>query len=201
MQMGDLASWFEAAGGLGAAVAGVAAWRTARELARIERGRDHIDLTPTFETACSLSDDQRRAKLSLTMAGPAGLESLDSITVIVRDDRIRKPSNLAAGPTAEQVAGQIWGPLQFRRGVDSNSQDGRSSGPYDLPLGESLVLALDATQPPSWASTMTDTDWLDQFEGQPLRVTLRCERAGQRPWIVPCEVSIDKPQAFLGRWT
>jgi hypothetical protein len=68
---------------------------------------------------------------------------------------------LADGPTAKQVAAQIWGPYRFIPGTGPGADPVRSVPGADptgcatptsgLPVGEELPFYLEPTQPPSWS--------------------------------------------------
>jgi hypothetical protein len=137
----------------------------------IERHRWHADLTPQFETTCTATSTGR-AELRVAFAGPPGLDRLDRVVVSIRDDRRGRVPVTAGGPTAEQIAWQVWGPYRFVPGVDGADQDGRGVAPGELVLGDRVRFTLERTLPPPWAG---DTDgWRRQYAGQPVRVTLTC---------------------------
>ena len=57
-------------------------------------------------------------RLTVFLAGPPELGRLDGLTVPIRDDRPGRAedSRIAAGSSREEVAAQVWGPLQVRAG-------------------------------------------------------------------------------------
>jgi hypothetical protein len=154
-----------------------------------ERHRWHTDLTPTFDVTCTTTGGDR-AELRVVLAGPAGLDRLDQVTMSIRDD-IRGRAPVTAGePTAEQITRQVWGPYRFVSGVDGADETGRRVAPVELLLGDWRPFALERTLPPPWSS---DTDgWRRQYANQPLRLTLTCCRQGHQPWTVPREIRIDR---------
>ena len=138
--------------GLVTAVAAVGAWRAARSssqasaaMTAIERRRWHADLTPQFEVRCRVMSGER-AKLGVALVGPAALDRLDQVTVRIRDDVPGRAPVTPSGPTAEEIARQVWGPYRFVPGVDGADQPGRSVAPFGLLLGDWRPLALERTR-------------------------------------------------------
>lgn len=178
------------------AVAAVGAWRAARQssvatetLAGIERDRWHTELTPRFDVRATRVPGGDRATLTVTLTGPPGLDSLDELTVTIRDDdRDHHPKVLVAA-TAEQIDQQVWGPYRFASGVDEADPNGRSVAPVLMLMGNGRLFALERTRAPSWTN---DVFWLGTYGHAPIRLTLTCRRAPHRPWTVPIEVSVDQ---------
>lgn len=185
-----------------AAVAGVGAWvaafrsaRSARQsseaaetLTELEQLRWHRDLTPQFEFACTTRMQGQHGEVVVSLIGPAGLDQLDRITIAIRDDILNREQFTREDRDREETRNQVWGPLRFRPGVDGADQHGRELAPFALPMGEWKQIGLEQTTPPSW-----DTDpqaWRDRYFGTPLRLTLRCERDGHDPWVLPFEVLV-----------
>ncbi|HZD71230.1 MAG TPA: hypothetical protein VFA45_20710 [Actinomycetes bacterium] len=182
---------FVAAGAaVGSLLAARQANRAAATLAMIERHRWHADLTPQFEVTCTATSGDQ-ATLRVAFVGPPGLDRLDRVTVSVRDDiRGRRPV-IAGGPTAEQIARQVWGPYRFVRGVDGADENGRSVAPVELLLGDRRPFALERTLPPPWWGMDVD-GWRKQYADQPVRLTLTGHHQGDEPWTVPREVYVDQ---------
>jgi hypothetical protein len=179
-----------------AAIAAVGAWWAARSssqasaaMTAIERRRWHADLTPQFELVCRVASGER-ATLRVALVGPAGLDRLDRVTVRIRDDIPGRAPVTSGGPTAEEIARQVWGPYRFVPGVDGADQTGRSVAPFGLLLGDWRPLALERTSAPTWSSDATA--WHRQYNDQPVRLTLACVREGDEPWTVPQEVRVDQ---------
>jgi hypothetical protein len=179
-----------------AAIAAVGAWWAARSssqasaaMTAIERRRWHADLTPQFELVCRVASGER-ATLRVALVGPAGLDRLDRVTVRIRDDIPGRAPVTSGGPTAEEIARQVWGPYRFVPGVDGADQAGRSVAPFGLLLGDWRPLALERTPAPTWSSDTTG--WRRQYNDQPVRLTLACVREGDEPWTVPQEVRVDQ---------
>ncbi|MCM4078244.1 hypothetical protein [Paractinoplanes hotanensis] len=117
------------------------------------------------------------------------LDGLDAIDMIVRDDfHERRGSGLGGARTDEEIANHVWGPFRFRPGIDGASSNGRSVATFALPLGEGMKFAMDPQDPPHWSTHATTDSWAKEYEGQPIRLLLRCRKAGFEPWTVPVEV-------------
>lgn len=175
-----------------AAVAGIGSWRAgnrAAALTKIEQERRHAELAPQFKL--ELKDPgMTRTMLTVSLEGPAALDHLDSIELTIRDDMPDRAELTAGhGVSAEEIRRQIWGPLRFVHGVDGGSQDGRTVGPFSLPVGESRPFAVDATVTPHWQRN--PQTWRDQWEGARMRLTLVCRRDGFEPWTVKAEVPLN----------
>jgi hypothetical protein len=182
--------------GLVTAVAAVGAWMAARyssqataAMTAIERRRWHADLTPQFEVRCWVTSGER-AKLRVALVGPAALDRLDRVTVRIRDDIPGRAPVTASGPTAEEIARQVWGPYRFVPGVDGADQTGRRVAPFGLLLGDWRPLALERTPSPTWSTD--PAGWRRQYDDHPARLTLTCVREGDERWTVPLEVQVDK---------
>lgn len=184
-----------AVGGV-AAVAAVGAWWAARSssqasaaMTAIERRRWHADLTPQFELACQVTTGER-AKLRVALVGPAALDRLDRVTVRIRDDIPGRAPVTSGGPTAEEIARQVWGPYRFVPGVDGADQTGRSVAPFGLLLGDWRPLALERTPSPTWSTD--PAGWRRQYDDHPVQLTLMCVREGDERWTVPLKVQVDQ---------
>lgn len=189
----DWATVWGAVAAFGSVVsAGVAAWaarqsrRSSEEanaatqkLADIERDRRRTELTPQFRVNCPPSNPGSDSfDLRAMLVGPTGLERIDQLTVIVRDDHFRRGDwqPRPAGPTQEQIREQIWGPFHFtpNTGPDQARADatGRTTVyDHELPVGEELPFQLEPTWPPPW-SQMNSDDWKRQ-RGQTVRLSRR----------------------------
>jgi hypothetical protein len=178
-----------------AAITAVGAWWAARSssqasaaMTAIERRRWHADLTPQLEFTCRVTSGER-ATLRVALVGPAALDRLDQVTVHIRDDIPGRAPVTPGGPTAEEIARQIWGPYGFVPGVDGADQTGRSVAPFELLLGDWRPLTLERTPATTWSGDATG--WGRQYNDQPVRLTLACVREGDEPWTVPQEVRVD----------
>lgn len=66
-----------------------------------------------------------RATLSVRLVDSLPLCHLDEIRVeVAQSDDMDYTSRLAGGPTKEQVAVQVWGPLRFVPGSDGADRNG-----------------------------------------------------------------------------
>lgn len=168
----------------------------ARQVRMITEAQRREDLRPEFAVVLqplnSGPDEERVMRLTLKLTGPAALESLDAITVEVRDDRPR--AALGTGPTQAEVARQIWGPYRFSPGVDQAEPDGRRVSPMPvqrpqgvLPAGESLILQMERTTAPDWYAG-GEKAWREEYpRSGPVKLVLTC-RAAEMTWAVPLEV-------------
>ncbi|MFF1628928.1 hypothetical protein [Streptomyces sp. NPDC058272] len=166
------------------AVATGGAWLAARRanatadaVARIERDRWHADLLPQF---------------SVRLVGPLPLCHLDEIRVeIAQSDDMDYTPRLAGGPTEEQVAAQVWGPLRFVPGSDGADRTGHTVVPFALAVGRGRPFALERTRSPFWwEDDDREERWRDKWLNLPMRLVLSCRREGFDPWTVPYEVDV-----------
>ncbi|HEY9372596.1 hypothetical protein [Streptomyces sp.] len=164
---------------------------TADAVAAIERDRWHVELTPILEVEVHRLGTTERASLTLKLVGPPGLEQLDAVTVLVRDDDVDRTPRTAAPPTAEDVAAHIWGPLRFTPGIDDVAEPGRVTPVF--PLAPATVKKFDMTNThaPFWH---TDDDaerrWRIEVRDQPVRLKIECRLEGHKPWFLYPEVKI-----------
>jgi hypothetical protein len=200
----DTAALWSAIGTVASAVAAVAAFfvaylayhatrsaaDSAAAMAGIEARRDWADMIPQFKVSIQAQTDLY-ALMQVELVGPPKLDHLDDIQLSIRDDyHARGASPFAGGPDAEQVANHVWGPYRFRHGVDGGSENGRTVAPFKLPLGEGTKFAMDRQNPPRWNTSGTEASWRRDYEGQPVRLLLKCRREGFEPWSLPVEVSV-----------
>ncbi|MFF0824970.1 hypothetical protein ACFYUR_31740 [Micromonospora haikouensis] len=163
-------------------------------LTRIETRRIWAETIPQFRILIQAEADTY-ALMRVELVGPPNLDRLDEIQISIRDDyHARGASQVAGGPTAEEVANHVWGPYRFRRGIDGGSENGRTVAPFRLPLGEGSYFAMDRQFPPPWNKSGTETSWRREYEGKPVRLLLRCMREGFGPWTVPVEVFVTSLQ-------
>lgn len=159
-------------------------------MTEIERRREHSEMRPQFTLSAQERTDLL-AELRVELTGPLALDRLDRIELFLRDDHPRTASQLTNGPTAEQVAGHVWGPYRFRPGVDgADHETGRYVAEFALPLGEGRPFALDRQSPPSWNTGGSMESWRQEYAGQPVRLTARCYLDGYEPWVIPLEVHV-----------
>jgi hypothetical protein len=201
--IGLIAAMLSAGGALGAWRAALRANKASGQanaaavaVAAIETERRHVEVTPRLRLELE-SETDTSAVLRVAVDGPDELARLDAVSVRIRDDmenRAELARSIGTQVTSEQIAGQTWGPLQFRPGSDGGSADGRSVAPFPLTVGESKPLLMRPTAKPSWTDTAW---WLRQYDGKPLRVTVTCEREGFEPWVFQREVTREpRAQAY-----
>lgn len=189
--LGAVGTVMAAGAAVGSLLAARQANRAAATLAMIERHRWHADLTPQFEVTCTATSGDR-ATLRVAFVGPPGLDRLDQVTVSIRDDIRGRAPVIAGGPTAEQIARQVWGPYRFVRGVDGADENGRSVAAVELLLGDWRPFALEQTPPPPWWGGGGVDGWRKQYADQPVRLTFTCHRQDDEPWTVPREVYVNQ---------
>lgn len=174
--------------------------KSAAETAALDKQRRHAELTPHFRVTLERANpgvDTQRLRVFLT--GPPELGRLDALTVTIRDDHLWRGqgAQLAGGPTAEQVARQIWGPYRFTpgtgpgadavRGIPGADPDGRTTPTRGMPVGEELQFSLEPTMPPPW-SQQPPENWRRE-RGAAVRLQLEGHRDGWDPWTLAGEVS------------
>jgi hypothetical protein len=182
--------------------------QTAGALAGIEQDRRHSELTPRFRVRVEPwtpgSDQDLRLRVMLT--GPTGLERIDSLTVMIRNDHFRRGEGTltVGGPISEEIKAQVWGPYRFGPGTGPDEfladADGRVTAyEAELPIGEELPYFLERTRPPTWATSMTQEQWNEQ-RGPVIRIVLEAGHADHGRWILPCEIdlSADHDSRYAG---
>jgi hypothetical protein len=158
--------------------------------AQLDTGRRHSELTPRMRIECG-----QGVQMTVTFKGPAELQRLDELAVTVRNDhawRGRGPE-IAAGPSPEQIAAHVWGPLRFAPGSappggTGPDEHGRTSIARGVPVGESVMFVMEPTRPPKWSASSL-TDWQREM-GALLRLELTCQAPGWEPWTATCEGQI-----------
>jgi hypothetical protein len=157
----------------------------AQELLTLEKARRRDDLTPQFDLAVEAAGDVLGGPMELRvkLMGPDGLGQLDQVAITIRDDRPRGPSSTTGGPSAEDIARQVWGPWRFRPAVDGADKLGRSLAPFSLGVGEQRSFLLEETSPPPWSAESLD-QWQTTYQFSALPLTLTCELDGHEPWIL-----------------
>ncbi len=168
--------------------------------ARLDVDRRHSELTPQLRIICESAGGPGGMRMIIALTGPPELERLDELTVTIRDDHPWRAqgSPPAGGPTAEQLARQIWGLWRFTphtgpgagtspelTGADDTGRVTRAVG---LPVGEQLPFFLEPNRPPRW-SQCTAEAW-EATVGSQLRLSLNCRLDGWEPWTLPCEIPI-----------
>lgn len=139
--------------------------RTAASVAQIERDRWHTEMTP--QVSARFDDSRGYPELLVSFTGPAPLMQVE-VALKVRDDKERGGSQLAGGPTAQQVADVIWGRYRFRQGVDGADRLGRAVAPVVLLHRGRTRFAVEPSLAPSWYSS--PQQWRDDYDGKSLRL-------------------------------
>lgn len=163
---------------------------TADSVAEVERERWHYEMTPQFDvTITRFGPASGRASLLLTFEGPPALGRLDSVEIEIRDDGYVHGVGLA-GMEEQRIVETIWGPYRFCPGINNTTSDGRLSPGVPLELGEWIKRALEYSLPPSWTDR---TYWRDRYDGEPVRLWVRCRREGYQPWTLAYNVTVADP--------
>lgn len=130
----DVALVFSAVGAAAAVVSAGVAARSARQsrvsalqanaasaaIAAIEQDRRQGELTPRFRvTAESANPGIDDLKLRVMLAGPPGLDRVDTLTVRIRNDHHQRGQgpHIAGGPDPAEVEAFVWSPYKFSHGT------------------------------------------------------------------------------------
>ncbi|MFD5616681.1 hypothetical protein [Kitasatospora sp. NPDC127060] len=190
-----MTEWIAAVAAVVSALVAVFAWKAAdrsaavsERVAGIERDRWHRDLTPDLDIRL-VQQNMNHWTLSVDLDGPEGLDYLDSITVEILDEKGVSHLPGPAGPTAEDLAQVIWGPLRLRPGVDGVAHPGRTTTVEGLVLGQRAVRALEVSLRPAWDNDPIDS-WARRYLDQPLRLRVVCHKAGQKSWTLIRELPV-----------
>ncbi|MGH3938470.1 MAG: hypothetical protein ACRDTG_07500 [Pseudonocardiaceae bacterium] len=125
----------------------------------------------------------------MTFIGPDGLDRLDSVEITIRNDRRLVLSPIANGPSPEDLAAVIWGPLRFVPGVNGADRLGRAVPVFPMDRQETVPRAMEDSIPPRWNSD--PSAWRRDHAGHPLRLTITCTREGYQPWTVTRDVPVE----------
>lgn len=156
--------------------------------AQLDHQRRHEELTP--QLLFELEESHRRSRvyhLKVRLAGPPGLDRLDTLTVSIDDEsrfRTRLQRDRLTAPTDEEFEAQIWSRLAF---LDDAGSLNRTVSSAALAVGEWLTIPLGPTRTPSWTG-QTQEKWSDQFSV--IRITAQCSRAGWDTWLLRTEVDL-----------
>lgn len=189
-----------------AVIAAWAAWQSrsaareankaARTLAQIEVDRRHAELTPVLEVSCEEKSGIGTLRLTIRLAGPPGLDRVDTLTVTIRDDSARRAGHLLpGGPAREDVERHVWGPCRLQPGAgpdgilpDETGRSLRYNRP--LPAGESILCFLEQTGPPRW-SAGNGSQWRETV-GTVLRLSFTMTHAEHGPWTLPGQLDLSE---------
>jgi hypothetical protein len=166
----------------------------------IEKERRHAEMRPRFRVTCEAPSpgiEQRRLRVKL--AGPGELETLDELTVTIRDgSHFRLKPAPPPGQSSDSVRDQVWGPLHFvpgtgpgvttRAGAVGADQAGRTTTSTGMPVGEEHVFAVEETPPPPGGSWNRD-QWHAEV-GATLRLRIESHKRDWDPWIAVGELDI-----------
>jgi hypothetical protein len=173
----------------------ILAWRAARRSAaadqttsRIEADRRHGELTPRF-TATVRPGNVDHVDLWVELSGPVELGGLDAITISVRDDVPGRAPVSPGGPSAQEIAAQVWATHQFVHGGDGADEHGRTVRCGALRVGQRRQFVLKPTQPPHWTSQPA-ASWQAERAEHPFVLELVCSKEGTADWTVPVKVEL-----------
>ncbi|MEV5653721.1 hypothetical protein [Streptomyces sp. NPDC052291] len=198
--MGTIDTGIAAASALFSAVAGLAAYKTAREanrtagaVAQIERDRWHTEMTPQVQLRFDTSGGAPHVVVKFL--GPAPLTRIQTV-VRIRDDRERGSSQASGAPTAQQVSDVVWGPYRLRPGIDGADPQGRAVAPFELVHRGQTRFALEPTPAPSWYPSAQM--WRDDYDGTKLRLWVECSAQGHKPWTLSADLTTATSGSGLG---
>ncbi|MFE3505330.1 hypothetical protein ACFXPX_36675 [Kitasatospora sp. NPDC059146] len=190
-----MTEWIAAVAAAVSVLVAVFAWKAADRSAAaaervesIERDRWHRDLTPDLDIRL-VQQNMNHWLLSVDLDGPEGLDDLDSITVEILDEKGVSHLPGPTGPTAEDLAQVIWGPLRLRPGVDGVAAPGRTTTVEGLGLGHRAVRALELSLRPAWDKDPINS-WARRYLDHPLRLRIVCHKDGHKPWTLIREVPV-----------
>jgi hypothetical protein len=155
----DLPTWIDVAGQLfGTATTAAIAFvslRAARQsnaaastMARIERERRHTELTPHFTLAGEpWNQGSLDVRLWLELTGPVGLDRIDAMTVVIRDEWRQDMVHRIPHGRLDNEAGDLRAPLKFVAGPDGSTVDasGRAVRCGSLLIGQRIPFYLKPT--------------------------------------------------------
>jgi hypothetical protein len=158
--------------------------------AQLDTDRRHSELTPQLRIECEPGG--QGVQMTVTFKGPAELRRLDELAVRVRNDHAwrGRGSSIAAGPSPEQAAAHVWGPLRFAPGSalpggTGPDEHGRTIIARAVPVEEPVMFVMEPTRPPKWSASSL-ADWQRDM-GALLRLELTCQAPGWEPWTATCE--------------
>lgn len=160
---------------------------TARTMASLETQRRRDELTPEFDITC---DGQF---LYVVLAGPQHLPGLHGAIIRIADEMWTDhgTTQIAGGPSAEEVAKIVWGPYEFNTSASGNVTDQRTSREraYDRTTGKNWdKLPLLPSSRPPWAS-WTNQQWMNKYRDHPVRLVIECWYRHDT-WVITKDVPV-----------
>jgi hypothetical protein len=198
--MDPFTTWISAIAASISAVGAVAAWfaarasnSAARAIAEIEQARHHAELSPVL-LASIQAGQGNTLRLTIHLDGPLDLESLDALTVRIRNDTTNRTPLPGSAVTTKQLNDHIWGPARFTPAVDGASADGREVGPVPLAVGDSVFFQLEDSVTQPWPGFSDAIAWRRQYlsGGIPVRISVFCEKVRMGGWTIPLEVDLPR---------
>lgn len=163
----------------------------AAAMLEIERGRRYSELAPLLAITCARlasHGGNDLVRLTVVLTGPIELPELDGIELRIRDDYPHGPG-IAGGPSEEELAQVVWGPLRFRPYVDNADILGRATPPVPVAKGDPIVRQLEPSLPPRWTDTPS---WRERYRAAPLRLAIIC-RFHDYAWTHVLDLDLDAP--------
>ncbi|HEX9355105.1 MAG TPA: hypothetical protein VF933_14985 [Streptosporangiaceae bacterium] len=123
------AVWYARRSALSAARSAAAAEATAA----LDVQRRHAELTPEFEIICTAGENGigDHGELRLTLTGPAGLDTLDEVTVVILDESGADhwAHGFPGGLGEKDALRFVWGPWEFNTGASAQVTNNRTTRP------------------------------------------------------------------------
>jgi hypothetical protein len=131
--------------------------------------------------------------LYVVLVGPQHLPGVHGVTIRIADEMWTDhgTTQIAGGPSAEEVAKIVWGPYEFNTSASGNVTDQRTSREraYDRTTGKNWdKLPLLPSSRPRWAS-WTDQQWMNKYRGHPVRLVIECWYRHDT-WVITRDVPV-----------
>lgn len=149
----------------------------ASTVAGIETERRHDEISPQFRIAASHDTTSETVTLTITLTGHANLHHLNTLK-----------AEIYGAPRTRLYPYQFSPNTQPR--PSANGQVVQVDG--QRTIGESWTFQLVPTSPPP-GSEITQRQWQARFDGM-IRLRLECQRDGDKPWTMPCEIKLVEGQ-------
>jgi hypothetical protein len=131
---------------------------------------------------------------------PYWLDGLDSVQVTILNTVDIRPWAIPEGVSHADAEAVMWAGWEFNTffgPVSGHAANNRQSRPrpYSRATGKDWEqLLLRETRPPPW-SEMGPEKWQASWRNIPLRLRLDCSRLGYDPWVVYCNIEVERSGA------